>query len=184
MRLNKLVLHWTQCAPYHLRDNGDLRVTDGCGGGRVGGVTLRWRVGEKAAEAAAAEEEVGEKRRRRRETWQTRETVALFIADFDWLDRWRRRQGGGRGELVRSRKSDRRRVLCRRVRSLLLRLETKAKRAEGHLAKTRPLHRWLWKSFFLIQIPHGWVGCISPHHQPFTERLDLQKMMEFTIMSC
>lgn len=38
---------------------------------------------------------------------------------------------------------------------------------------------------FLVKLfCQGCVGCISPHHLAYTERLDLQKMMEFTIMSC
>lgn len=63
--------------------------------------------------------------------------------------------------------------LCRRVRNGPLVREAKQPKDTG---RRRGL---VVKVFY-----QGCVGCMSPHHQPYTERLDLQKMMEFTIMSC
>lgn len=63
--------------------------------------------------------------------------------------------------------------LCRRVRNGPLVREAKQPKDTG---RRRGL---VVKDFY-----QGCVGCMSPHHQPYTERLDLQKMMEFTIMSC
>lgn len=140
--------------------------------------THKWEVGVGVGGGVNSWWESSSSRRRRRrnvrhESERERKTAAcaLFIADICWLGVWRRRvcaqlQWGS----VRYREVF---VLKCEKRPLLETLSS-----QGHWRR-RGLAPFLVKVLY-----QGCVGCISPHHQPYTERLDLQKMMEFTIMSC
>lgn len=163
------------------------------GGGVVGwwwsGLAVKsWWESSRSSSRGGSRRKGGEEEK----LWQTRETVALQRCSLQTLTGSTGGGGGegGGGEHVRSRKSDRSRgefvPTCEEP-PPPVRDEGKAGwRTLSEDEAFAPLVVKVFFFFFLIQIfiPHGWVGCISPHHQPFTESLDLQKMMEFTIMSC